>query len=42
MAQEKMYQEALDAIQKGQHARAKDLLTRLLRSDSSEQIIGCG
>jgi tetratricopeptide (TPR) repeat protein len=35
MAQEKMYQEALDAIQKGQHARAKDLLTRLLRSDSS-------
>ena len=35
MAQEKMYQEALDAIRHGQHIRARDLFTRLLRSDSS-------
>jgi tetratricopeptide (TPR) repeat protein len=35
MAQEKMYQEALDAIRHGQHVRARDLFTRLLRSDSS-------
>jgi len=35
MAQEKMYQEALDAIRQGQRVRAKDLLTRLLSSDSS-------
>jgi tetratricopeptide (TPR) repeat protein len=35
MAQEKMYQEALDAIRRGQRIRARDLFTRLLRSDSS-------
>lgn len=33
MADDRMYQEALDAIRAGQHARARDLLTRLLRSD---------
>ena len=35
MAQEKMYQEALQAIQHGERVRARDLITRLLRSDPS-------
>ena len=35
MAQEKMFQEALEAVRKGQQARARDLFTRLLRSDSN-------
>ncbi len=35
MAQEKMYREALDAIRMGQRVRARDLFTRLLRTDSS-------
>ena len=35
MAQEKMYKEALDAIQRGERTRARDLLTRLLRTDSN-------
>jgi tetratricopeptide (TPR) repeat protein len=35
MAQEKMYQAALEAIDQGQTIRARDLFTRLLRSDSS-------
>src|SRR5512136_1448883 len=34
-AQDKMYQAALEAIDQGQTARARDLFTRLLRSDSS-------
>lgn len=33
MADEQMYQEALQAIRSGQLARARDLLTRLLRSE---------
>jgi tetratricopeptide (TPR) repeat protein len=33
MAQEKMYQEALEAIRRDQRVRARDLLTRLLRTD---------
>jgi tetratricopeptide (TPR) repeat protein len=36
MAQEKMYQAALEAIDQGQTVRARDLFTRLLRSDSSK------
>ena len=36
MAQEKMYKAALEAIDLGQTARARDLFTRLLRSDSSK------
>ncbi len=36
MATEKMYQAALEAIDQGQSARARDLFTRLLRSDSSK------
>ena len=36
MAEEKMYKEALEAINQGQTVRARDLLTRLLRSDSSK------
>ena len=36
MAQEKMYKAALEAIDQGQIARARDLFTRLLRSDSSK------
>ena len=36
MAQEKMYKAALEAIDQGQTARARDLFTRLLRSDSSK------
>src|SRR5512136_361961 len=36
MAEEKMYKAALEAIDKGQTARARDLFTRLLRSDSSK------
>ena len=36
MAQEKMYQAALEAIDQGQIIRARDLFTRLLRSDSSK------
>src|SRR4030066_1407757 len=36
MAQEKMYKAALEAIQQGQTTRARDLFTRLLRSDSSK------
>ena len=36
MAQEKMYKAALEAINQGQTARARDLFTRLLRSDSSK------
>lgn len=36
MAQEKMYKAALEAIDQGQSARARDLFTRLLRSDSSK------
>ena len=35
MAEDVMLKEALDAIRKGQHARALDLLTRLLRSDQN-------
>jgi len=35
MAQEKMYREALDAVRQGQRVRARDLFTRLLRTDSS-------
>ena len=35
MALEKMYQEAMEAIRLGQHARARDLFTRLLRADPS-------
>lgn len=36
MAQEKMYKAALEAINQGQTTRARDLFTRLLRSDSSK------
>ena len=36
MAENKMFQEALDAIKQGQRSRARDLLTRLLRTDSSK------
>jgi hypothetical protein len=36
MAQEKMYKAALEAIDQGQTARARDLFTRLLRADSSK------
>jgi tetratricopeptide (TPR) repeat protein len=36
MAQEKMYKAALEAIDQGETARARDLFTRLLRSDSSK------
>src|SRR4030043_2400628 len=36
MAQEKMYEAALEAIDQGQTTRARDLFTRLLRSDSSK------
>ncbi len=36
MAEEKMYKAALEAIDQGQTARARDLITRLLRSDSSK------
>ncbi len=36
MAQEKMYKAALEAIDQGQTVRARDLFTRLLRSDSSK------
>ncbi len=36
MAQEKMYKAALEAIDQGQTARARDLFTRLLRTDSSK------
>jgi tetratricopeptide (TPR) repeat protein len=36
MAQEKMYKAALEAIDQGQTTRARDLFTRLLRSDSSK------
>jgi hypothetical protein len=36
MAQEKMYKAALEAIELGQKARARDLFTRLLRADSSK------
>lgn len=36
MAQEKMYKAALEAIDLGQTARARDLFTRLLRSDSTK------
>jgi len=36
MAQEKMYKAALEAINQGQTVRARDLFTRLLRSDSSK------
>ena len=36
MAQEKMYKAALEAIEQGQSTRARDLFTRLLRSDSSK------
>jgi tetratricopeptide (TPR) repeat protein len=36
MAQEKMYKAALEAVEQGQTARARDLFTRLLRSDSSK------
>ncbi len=35
MAEEKMYKAALEAIDQGQTARARDLFTRLLKSDSS-------
>lgn len=35
MTDNKMFQEALNAINQGQTARARDLLTRLLRTDSS-------
>ena len=35
MSDEKMLREAIDAISKKQRARAKDLLTRLLRADQS-------
>src|SRR4030065_2161224 len=36
MAEEKMYNAALEAIDQGQTARARDLFTRLLRSNSSK------
>jgi tetratricopeptide (TPR) repeat protein len=36
MAEEKMFKAALEAIDQGQTARARDLFTRLLRSDSSK------
>ena len=36
MAQEKMYKAALEAIDQGETVRARDLFTRLLRSDSSK------
>ena len=36
MAQDKMYKAALEAIDQGQTTRARDLFTRLLRSDSSK------
>ena len=35
MADDRMFTEALDAIKKGQSARARDLLTRLLRADQN-------
>ncbi len=36
MAEEKMYKAALEAIDQGQTARARDLFTRLLRTDSTK------
>ncbi len=36
MAQEKMYKAALEAIDQGQSARARDLFTRLIKADSSK------
>src|SRR4030067_2947155 len=36
MAQDKMYKAALEAIDQGQTTRARDLFTRLLRSDSAK------
>ena len=36
MAEQRMFQEALDAIKQGERLRARDLLTRLLRTDSSK------
>src|SRR4030042_5447534 len=36
MAQEKMYKAALEASDQGQTTRARDLFTRLLRSNSSK------
>ncbi len=36
MTQEKMFKAALEAIDQGQKVRARDLFTRLLRSDSSK------
>lgn len=35
MAQDKMFQEAMEAIEKGERSRARDLLTRLIRSNAS-------
>jgi tetratricopeptide (TPR) repeat protein len=35
MPEDKMFNEALDAIAKGQRSRARDLLTRLLRADQA-------
>jgi tetratricopeptide (TPR) repeat protein len=35
MPEDKMFNEALDAISKGQRSRARDLLTRLLRADQA-------
>ncbi|MBN1148120.1 MAG: tetratricopeptide repeat protein [Anaerolineales bacterium] len=35
MSEDIMFQEAIDAIRQGQRTRARDLLTRLLRSDQS-------
>ena len=35
MAEDVMFQEALEAIRQGQRARARDLLTRLLRADQT-------
>ncbi|MBN1231495.1 MAG: tetratricopeptide repeat protein [Anaerolineales bacterium] len=37
MSELKMFEEALNAIQRGERARAKDLLTRLLRSDQQNK-----
>lgn len=35
MAEDKMLQEAIEAVAKGQHQRARDLLTRLLRANQT-------
>ena len=35
MAEDRILQEAIEAIEKGQQSRARDLLTRILRKEPS-------